>query len=60
MLAVLLIDEAQEVHPSVLSELRLLTTAQFDSRTLLSVIFAGDARLTDKPKNSSKPPAPPC
>jgi general secretion pathway protein A len=45
---VLLIDEAQEVHPSVLSELRLLTTAQFDSRTLLSVIFAGDARLTDK------------
>jgi len=45
---ILLIDEAQELHPSVLAELRLLTTAQFDSRTLLSVIFAGDARLTDK------------
>jgi general secretion pathway protein A len=45
---VLLIDEAQELHPSVLSELRLLTTTQFDSRTLLSVILAGDARLTDK------------
>jgi len=44
----LLIDEAQELHPSVLSELRLLTTTQFDSRTLLTVIFAGDARLTDK------------
>ena len=29
---VLLIDEAQQVHPSVLSELRLLASAQFDSR----------------------------
>jgi general secretion pathway protein A len=46
--AVLLIDEAQELLPSVLSELRLLTTAQFDSRTLLSVVLAADGRLTDK------------
>ncbi len=45
---VLLIDEAQELQPSVLSELRLLAAAQFDSRTLLSVVLAGDARLTDK------------
>ncbi|MGB5538161.1 MAG: ATP-binding protein [Thiogranum sp.] len=43
---VLLIDEAQEMHPSVLSELRLLTSAQFDSRTLLTVVLAGDGRLT--------------
>ena len=48
MRPVLLIDEAQEMHPSVLSELRLLSSMQFDSRTLLSVIFAGDARLTAK------------
>jgi general secretion pathway protein A len=46
--AVLLIDEAQELLPSVLSELRLLTTAQFDSKTLLSVVLAADGRLTDK------------
>lgn len=45
---VLLIDEAQEMHPSVLSELRLLSSLQFDSRTLLTVVLAGDARLTTK------------
>jgi general secretion pathway protein A len=45
---VLLIDEAQELQPSVLSELRLLAATQFDSRTLLSVVLAGDARLSDK------------
>jgi len=45
---VLLIDEAQEMHPTVLNELRLLTSMQFDSRTLLSVILAGDGRLATK------------
>jgi len=46
--AVLLIDEAQELLPSVLAELRLLSSAQFDSKTLLSVVLAADARLIDK------------
>jgi type II secretory pathway predicted ATPase ExeA len=45
---VVLIDEAQEMHPAVLNELRLLTSLHFDSRTLLSVILAGDGRLTSK------------
>jgi len=45
---VLFIDEAQEMPPGVLNELRLLTSAQFDSRLLLSVILAGDQRLNDK------------
>jgi type II secretory pathway predicted ATPase ExeA len=45
---VLLIDEAQELLPSVLSELRLLSSTQFDSRTVLSVVLAGDARLNEK------------
>ena len=45
---VLLIDEAQEMHPAVLNELRLLSSLQFDSRTLLTVVLAGDARLTAK------------
>jgi type II secretory pathway predicted ATPase ExeA len=44
---VLLIDEVQEMHPLVLSELRLLTSAQFDSRALLSVVLAGDGRLSE-------------
>ena len=45
---VLLIDEAQEMPPIVLNELRLLTSAQFDSRALLTVVLAGDDRLTTK------------
>ena len=45
---VLLIDEAQEMNPKVLNELRLLSSTQFDSRTLLSVVLAGDGRLTHK------------
>ncbi len=36
------------MHPAVLNELRLLTSMHFDSRTLLSVILAGDGRLTAK------------
>jgi len=44
----LLIDEAQEMNPTVLSELRLLSSMQFDSRNLLSVVFAGDGRLSSK------------
>ena len=47
MRPMLLIDEAQELAPAVLKELRLLASSQFDSRTLLSVILAGDQRLTD-------------
>ena len=45
---VLLIDEAQEVPPQVLNELRLLASTQFDSRHLLSVVLAGDRRLNHK------------
>ena len=46
--AVLLIDEAQEMSPTVLNELRLLSSTDFDSKNLLSVILAGDARLNNK------------
>lgn len=45
---VLLIDEAQEMNPAVLSELRLLTSTRFDSRIILSVVLAGDGRLIDR------------
>ena len=45
---VILIDEAQEMHPAVLNELRLLTSMHFDSRTILTVILAGDVRLVTK------------
>ncbi len=45
---VLLVDEAQEMSAAVLSELRILTSTRFDSRLLLTVVLAGDARLTEK------------
>ena len=45
---VLLIDEAQEMTPQALSELRLLASARFDSQPLLCIVIAGDARLTEK------------
>jgi type II secretory pathway predicted ATPase ExeA len=45
---VLLIDEAQEMNPTVLCELRLLASADLDSRSILTVILAGDSRLAAK------------
>lgn len=45
---VILIDEAQEMSPSVLSELRLLASARFDSQSLLCIVLAGDTRLLEK------------
>lgn len=44
----LLIDEAQEMSADVLSELRILASAQFDSRNLLGVVLCGDGRLLSK------------
>ena len=42
---ILLVDEAQEVLGAVLTEMRLLTATDFDSRAILSVVLAGDNRL---------------
>ena len=44
---VLLVDEAQEMDPSVLSELRILASSDFDSTSLLTVILSGDDRLLE-------------
>lgn len=43
--AVLLIDEAQQMSALVLNELRLLASTRLDSRNILAVVLAGDARL---------------
>ena len=45
---VLLVDEAQEMSPAALCELRLMASANFDSQPLLCVVLAGDARLIEK------------
>ena len=43
---VLLIDEAQELAANVLAELRILASADFDSKSILTVVLCGDTRLT--------------
>jgi type II secretory pathway predicted ATPase ExeA len=44
---VLLIDEAQEMPAEVLAELRLLSSADFDATSLLTVVLSGDGRLLE-------------
>ena len=44
---VLLIDEAQQMSPEVLSELRILSSADFDATALLTVVLSGDGRLLE-------------
>jgi general secretion pathway protein A len=44
---VLLVDEAQEMSPDVLSELRILSSADFDATSLLTVVLSGDGRLLE-------------
>ena len=45
MRPLVLVDEAQELPDSVFAEIRLLAATDFDSRAILSVVFAGDNRL---------------
>lgn len=45
---VLLLDEAQEAHEDVLSELRLLSSVDLDSKSIVAVVLAGDNRLSEK------------
>jgi type II secretory pathway predicted ATPase ExeA len=45
---VLIIDEAQEALTPVFNELRVLASKALDSRQLLCVVFAGDARLVER------------
>jgi general secretion pathway protein A len=45
---VLIIDEAQEALTAVFNELRVLASKELDSRQLLCVVLAGDARLVER------------
>lgn len=44
---VLLIDEAQAMRPTILAELRMLTSSEFDAASYLTVVLCGDGRLTE-------------
>jgi type II secretory pathway predicted ATPase ExeA len=45
---VLIVDEAQEMKPAVLAELRPLSSVRLDSHILLTVVLAGDGRLLER------------
>lgn len=45
---VLLVDEAQEMSVEVLNELRILASAEFDAKSLLTVVLSGDGRLLER------------
>ena len=45
---VLIVDEGQEMQTAVLRELRMLSSTDLDARSILSVVLAGDSRLTDR------------
>lgn len=45
---VLLVDEAQEMNSALFCELRLLSSTELDSRCILTIILAGDHRLTQR------------
>jgi general secretion pathway protein A len=48
MLSSTFIDEAQEMTPSALCELRLLSSVELDSRSILTTVLAGDLRLAHR------------
>jgi general secretion pathway protein A len=45
---VLILDEAQEALTGVLTELRMLSSKDLDSRQLLCIVLAGDSRLVER------------
>ena len=49
---VIFIDEAQELPAVVLSELRILSSAHFDSKSITTIILCGDDRLGEKMQSS--------
>jgi general secretion pathway protein A len=44
----LLIDESQEVHDICFNELRILSSAHFDSECLVTTVLCGDSKLTNR------------
>ncbi|MYH28573.1 MAG: AAA family ATPase [Acidobacteria bacterium] len=56
MRPVLFVDEAQEMAAKVLTEMRLLSSTEFDSRAILSVVLAGDNRLLAKLRSAELQP----
>jgi general secretion pathway protein A len=48
----LLVDEAQEMNSTVFCELRLLSSVELDSRSILTIVLSGDQRLSHRLQGS--------
>lgn len=53
-------DAAQETLTTVLNELRVLANKELDSRQLLCVVLAGDARLVERQRTAELMPLGSC
>ena len=53
---VLLVDEGQEMPTVCLNEIRLMSSAHFDSQNLVTTVLAGDLRLPDRFKDKALVP----
>lgn len=53
---VLLVDEAQEMNSAVFCELRLLSSVELDSRSILTIVLCGDHRLSHRLEGSDLVP----
>ena len=53
---VLIVDEAQEMKSLVLAELRLLSSERLDTSNLLTIVLAGDHRLSPRLRTSELRP----
>ena len=53
---ILIVDEAQEMLSKCLIELRLLSSARFDSDCLLTTVLSGDQRLTERFRSANLVP----
>ena len=56
MLCPVLMIEKPKMQPQLLSELHLLSSVQFESRNLLSVVLTGDSRLNNKLRRDEQLP----
>ena len=52
----LIIDEAQEMFTNCLNELRLISSANFDSQYLLTTVICGDMRLPERFRSNALMP----
>ena len=48
---VIILDEAHDMRPEVLAILRVLTNFEMDSKLVVSIVLAGQPRLTPSPKS---------